>query len=384
MIQEGFQQATGSDKLAHPPAKPSVSFRPLDSSLSPRNVVFWYQATARAAARASRRYRMGHWAEQLRGLTTVASRTLPREVQTHLECLVVVRPYLDRSSIATLTRLRQRGVYLVADFDDLLFAGDPAGHPRVRSGLQSVNSARAHIEHYASGLKMFSAFTTSTEPLARWLRAMRPDAPVTHIPNGVSPLWVAQGRQLTPAWAPGDPYVIRYFPGSPGHEADLASIAPQLTRFLQQHPEVSLEVLGPVQRSAALPQQRVRWLGPQPYEELPRWIATSWVTLAPLVDCEYNRCKSAIKFLESAAFGAPCIASPIDDIKERFPGGALLARRPDKWLTHLESLLDSDFRMRLAEVGRRQVDTQGSARTGAGHLLECIDQWKAEASSPSR
>jgi glycosyltransferase involved in cell wall biosynthesis len=273
--------------------------------------------------------------------------------------LVVIRPYLDSRARKLLEACRRRGVRLVADFDDLLFAGDPRDHPLVQSGALGETACAAAMAHYRDGLALFDAFTVATAPLRDELSPLV-RGPVHWLPNGLSRSWLAQGRALYRSWQPGDRKVIRYLAGSPSHDADFAVIVALLAELLRARRDLSLEIVGPLRLpSAALPEQQVLRRPAVPHAELARLLASSWVTLAPLVSTRFTRCKSSIKFLESAAFGAPCIATPIADMERHADGGVLLASDEGQWYAALTALLDDELRMEIAGKVRRYADRHG-------------------------
>src|SRR5690606_6476651 len=118
-------------------------------------------------------------------------------------------------------------------------------------------------------LRCFDGFTVATEPLRDELTKLTSE--VTWVPNGLSRWWVEQGRLLYRSWRPGDPRVIRYLSGSPSHDADFAEIASPLSVFLRGHPDVRLEIVGPLTTSHDLfPPQQVAHLPRVPYVDLPR------------------------------------------------------------------------------------------------------------------
>jgi glycosyltransferase involved in cell wall biosynthesis len=342
-------------------------------------IVFWYQATRVARASACCRYRIGHLCEQLRGATAVIDHKPPARAFDGAELVVVLRPYLDDFSRKLLGRCRKRGARLVGDFDDLLFAGDPAEYPLVMSGAVSKADMQQRIDNYREGLDLFDAFTVATDPLRKRLVAAKRGARVGIVPNGLSPLWLRQGRALYPSWKPGDRKVIRFLSGSPSHDADFATIVELLADFMKAHPEVHLEIVGPLTfATERFPQERVSHLLRLPFDELPRLIASSWLTIAPLVPTEFNRCKSSIKFLESAAFGAPCIATPIADMDRHAEKGAvLLAETNPAWRHALERMLDDESRMAVGHKGQKYVYEEATARDSAVLFRHWIEQWPA-------
>jgi glycosyltransferase involved in cell wall biosynthesis len=112
-----------------------------------------------------------------------------------------------------------------------------------------------------------------------------------------------------------------------------------------------------------------------PFAHLPEYLSSSWVTLAPLVDNAFNHSKSAIKFLESAAFGAPCIATPIPDMLKHEAGGLQLARTENDWEQLLDGLLDESAHRNLRHKSRTWVEQQGMAHAGAEALAKAVTEW---------
>ena len=66
------------------------------------------------------------------------------------------------------------------------------------------------------------------------------------------------------------------------------------------------------------------------------------IFLAPLIDNEFNRCKSSIKFMEYSVLGVPGIyshVSPYSNIVENRKSG-LLAASVEEWKKHIELLIN--------------------------------------------
>lgn len=339
-----------------------------------RGLFFWQQAPSASSTSAPRRYRVGNLVELLRGATTVIH-TRPRDATfADARVLVCLRPTFDAATAALLDRCRRRGTLLVADFDDLMFEGPVTDWPDVIAGRVSRDAAERKLERYRAALPLFDAFTASTEVLAEALRRATAGARVAVVRNGVSPAWWRQGLALQPDTPPGSK-VLRYLPGS-RHDHDLSIIAEPLGRFLRRHPEVSFEVLGPsAGLPSGLPSDRSQHRPRVPFDHLPQVLATSWATLAPLSNTPFNRGKSALKFLESAAFGAPCIATPIPDMLEHEAGGVQFAEGPDQWEAALERLLDAEVHQELVHRGRAWVEQHGTAAGSVKALLDAVDGW---------
>jgi glycosyltransferase involved in cell wall biosynthesis len=269
--------------------------------------------------------------------------------------------------------LREAGVRLVADFDDLLFAGRVSGLPRSVGSATSAALLDARLAGYAAALKVFDAFTVSTRPLREQILQRVPAAKVAVVPNGLSAAWVRQGRALYDAFQPGDPLIIRYFAGSPSHDQDFAVVAEPIRRFLIDHPQVRLELVGSIRADLSMfPERSVTLLPPVPYESLPALIAKSWVNIAPLCNSDYAEGKSALKVLEAAAFGCPTLASANDDVRRHHAQGGpvRLCETAQDWQRELQRCLDPSQRADLGHAASRYADEHGMAR-------QSLDAWQA-------
>lgn len=357
-----------------------ASFDPVDLSL--RGVCLWYHDVGVSAARASCRYRMGHLVPHLRGVTCVVGPRLPRPVRSSVRLLCCIRPLGSPSLLAQLSSLRHRGVRLVGDYDDLLFAGEVSGAPDSLT-RQSWWGGAKRSDSYRSALRLFDEFTVASRALARHLRALRPDAPVTLVPNGLSESWVTQGRLLARPWQPGDPHVIRYLSGSPSHDQDFEQIIEPLSSFLRDHPQTRLEVLGPLRVDPErFPVGRFTHLPRlMSYEVLPSVLSSSWVTLAPLAKSAFSESRSAIKFLEAGAFGCPALVSLNDDLQRHREQGAPIqeCQHPADWYTGLKRLLAPQHRMEVANASLAYILQYGLAARSAANwrrrFLEEDTQW---------
>jgi glycosyltransferase involved in cell wall biosynthesis len=304
-------------------------------------VLFWYGAPHVAVAENSRRYRIANRLQVLPAARSVVSRTIPEDMLAGVHTVVSLRPFVDSVALRQIARLRGVGIRLVADYDDLLFDCPPSDFPGADYLLRRLRIAR-RLETYRSSVHHFDAFTTSTWPIAHALRAIRPDAAISVVPNQPSPAWVARGwaRYGACAWKPGDARIVRYLPGSPSHDRDFAMIEEALIAFLHLHTDVELEVVGYLKfHQRSFPPGRVRHLPKVDYELFPKVLLSTWINLVPLAPTVYSQARSALKLLEAAAFGVPSIATPSTDHARtaELPSPIHFAHTPAEWLEALDA-----------------------------------------------
>jgi glycosyltransferase involved in cell wall biosynthesis len=263
----------------------------------------------------------------------------------------------------------------IADFDDLLF-GMVDDSPAVLCGRASAEKVQTMVARYRVCLRQFEFITCSTTTLARAIRVVHPTARVGVVHNTIDSTWVTRGKAQAEHWQPGMPRVVRYFSGTSSHDLDFPVCIKALNEFMRRHGDVRLEIVGRLRSDLSLlPPDRVTHLEPMPYAELPKYLASSWVNVAPLRWSSFTACKSGIKTLEAGVFGCPCIGTPIADQLRLQPAGFLPASTHQQWYDHLESLLNDEFRVRISHQSQRYIQATQMDFHGATALLRQLGEW---------
>jgi O-antigen biosynthesis protein len=78
------------------------------------------------------------------------------------------------------------------------------------------------------------------------------------------------------------------------------------------------------------------------------------IMLIPRQENYFNRCKSNVKFLESAMLEIPCVVSSFEDGPYE-SDLALKAKTPEDWMVHVEWLMDKKNRRKLGKEARKCV-----------------------------
>lgn len=258
--------------------------------------------------------------------------------------------------------LRKKGITTVIDFDDLIF--DPRMQQYSPGVINGHVKSKQIIKRF-SRCRDFSFrhhhFTVSTQALADVLQRMHPKSDIRIIHNCRLPGW---GE--TPDEIPVKSHKrLTYFPGSLGHEHDLAVAWPAIKEVMAQRPEIEFHVVGRMDVSELRKEAPVFHLGLLPPDQYRHEVEASWVNIGPLAENPFNRCKSALKMIEATAFGVPTIYSPNEDAL-RFDGkGCLLADSHDAWVAHILALTDPDYYRQQQtlsfEAGQGETDVAGQA-----------------------
>ncbi|MDH4248446.1 MAG: hypothetical protein OEW39_11590 [Deltaproteobacteria bacterium] len=293
------------------------------------------------------------------------------------DALIFHKPrYSARLKRLIASRIRAKQL-VVADYDDLIF-GDPESAPPYLYGRTSPRAIRGIYHLNTLALHLFRHFTTSTQPLAEELAAIHPTAQIAVVSNGLSPYWLERNQGLLPLRNKDRaPQIITYLPGTPSHDLDFNMIEEPLAAFLWAHPAIQFRVGGQLKfQPGKFPPAQLVQEAYRPYLQLPELIITSSITLAPLQTNRFTRCKSRVKFMESAAFGIPVVASPNPDLSTHACPGLFLPRTPGDWVEALEHALEADQDPKTGEELRAYAKEHLQAETSARRLLEVLAAWR--------
>ena len=140
-----------------------------------------------------------------------------------------------------------------------------------------------------------------------------------------------------------------------------------LETLAKMRPDWTLLLVGPADRSAEEGLQRltqlgnVLWLGPKPYEDVPRYVAAFDVGLCPYVWNDWMRSGFPLKLYEYLAAGKPVVASGNPDLAGMEPD-VVLARGAAEFETAVEHALrldgDQDRARRISLAARNTWDTR--------------------------
>lgn len=168
------------------------------------------------------------------------------------------------------------------------------------------------------------------------------------------------------------------------HFNDLMMIAPILREILTKDREVRLVLVNSALQLSCAALKR-----PYPFEGLKNVLyadrsvpinryasfAASFgldIGLAPLMDCNFNRSKSNLRWLEYSALKIPTVASNVGHFAHTVKQGitGLLASGAEDWSKHLATLIASkSFREELARNAYKEVKTRFNVtRNASGYL----------------
>ncbi len=296
------------------------------------------------------------------------------------DAVVVYRVPATHEVLAVIASVRDRGVPVLFDVDDLIFDPDVAAEipaleilPRAEAELWMEG-----VRRYRTTMEACDAFVGTTVELCRHATAVT-GLPAHRFANGVGVrLGAASDDALRRGRQPGPPRV-GYLSGTDTHDLDWAHVEPAMVEILGRHRGVELWLGGLVSPSPALDPfaDRVVRFPFLPWRELPRLLRQIDVNLAPLVPgSRFNESKSAIKWLEAALVETATVASPTEPFREAITPGrtGLLAATTDEWRDAVDRLLDDDeLRLAIGRHARRDALLRWSPHLQAHRYREILE-----------
>lgn len=283
---------------------------------------------------------------------------------------VVITKVIDNrlASMHLVSACKNSGTPLVVDIDDN-FLEVHDWQPASQMGYQEGGDKRAYATAYVS---FADALFVSTEPLKTYFQKLlkekfNEEPKIFVLPNSVDPDdWSFQSPKNV------NKTVIGWH-GSVTHDEDLLSIFKEIEQIMVENPSVELEIMGGIKKDKVRDffknwnkkvLDRVRLVGgTQKWYGFPKLLMKQvWdIGICPLIDSEFNRAKSHIKWLEMSIKGIPVIASNVqpysDNIKHRKTG--LIAKDPKEFGKHLRELIkDKELRKELAQNAKNDIENK--------------------------
>lgn len=270
---------------------------------------------------------------------------------------------------------------IVVDFDDNCFKVSPLSnhymdygteefkitfpdgsvHDAWKDGVNGFDLAKNRIRMYEIKRVLASVdlVTTTTPILADVLREFNPNVKV--LPNCVDlSIWnklplVKDEKQIRLYWG-----------GGMSHWEDLVLIREPLKRIFEKYQNAKIVMLGwmPEGFEQTFP-GRVEFRKWSNFNAYPYEYASLGVdiSLIPLVDNEFNRCKSNIKWIEASSLQIPSVVSycspykEVESLSDKDLAVFIDGNNPDSWVKGISMLIDNpDLRKKIGEESRMVVE----------------------------
>lgn len=270
--------------------------------------------------------------------------------------------------------MKNMGIKLVFEYDDNVFEVNPYSPHYLDYGTEEFTDEYSGIKIWENGKNGFdieknrrrldsikegcelSDLITVTQPhLAEVFKKYNDN--VVCLPNCVDPaLW-----QKLPLKRSNPDEVRLFWAGGCSHYIDWLHLVEPLRIVMEQNKNVKLVVMGQAFEATLreLPQDRVEihpWVH---FEAYPMRVSIldPDISLIPLDDNEFNRCKSNIKWVEMAAMGVPSVVSAVSPYIEHYNGKNMVAvdNFDDAWIQGMNALIND--RILRAKIGAEAQQT---------------------------
>ena len=252
---------------------------------------------------------------------------------------VIVIQRVNPFSTKLAKKAKQHGIKLVYETDDDFLD--------MNSSNPSFNYIQGNLANIKKLVSAADEIVVSTSELKRRFDNLNLSSNVTIIRN----YYLDNVLPLKEFSYSGNQYVrIGYF-GTMTHNNDLELIHNVILRlkdiFSKKGIQVDLEVIG------ASIDENVDWFNVKKMPYYPMSMATfmKWISvranwdigIIPLVNTEFNKCKSELKYIEFTALGVPIVASDVDAYKGTVEEGVtgFLANSEDEWVNKLSMLIEN-------------------------------------------
>ncbi len=267
---------------------------------------------------------------------------------------------------AVMAQAREHGKKVVYELDDLL-TELPEAHP----DYDHYRKSRANI---LTAVCEADAVVCSTPGIRDYLYTYNPN--IFIFPNYLDDtLWPLRSGREQIDETPNRPLVLGYL-GSHSHMQDLETVVPVLERLLTRHGNglrLKLWGIGIPQGLSECPNVEFVIPGLVNYAEFAAYFSQQEcdIFIAPLIDNQFNRCKSAIKYLEYGASGVPGVYSrlaPYSSVVKHGENG-FLASSLEEWEASLTMLIETpELRRRMGVAASETVQAEWL-------LSNHTDQW---------
>lgn len=241
---------------------------------------------------------------------------------------------------------------LIVDTDD--YSDDL---PKYNQAHNDYHSGAGVNRLVRAELREADLVTVSTDRLASW--ASKYAKRVVVMPNCIdTSMYTGVWERNKEARHSNDMRI--YWGGGGGHYGDLLQVKEPILRIFAERPNVKLIFSNILPDWAVdLPASRVffiRFAHWNAYPKVLKWLCAD-IGIAPLVDNEFNACKSNVKYLSYAMADIPGLYQDLDPyscVKDTVTG--MKARTQEEWYAALNCLIDNpDLRASIAENAKADV-----------------------------
>lgn len=310
------------------------------------------------------------------------------------EADIIIIPRLhEEKFIGYMQESQKAGKKVIVDHDDNSFAVSPTSIHYKDMGTEEVefetpnglvkvwedgrnidiSANKKRVEGFKTALRLADAVTTTTPILAEVFRQYNPNVYV--LPNTVDPVLFQKADIVN------DGSIRLGWFGGESHYDDWVLLRDVLPYIFSKYDNVRLVLMGARFFSTlkGIPNHKIEFHPWVPFDAYPYKAALLHldVGLIPLAESEFNRCKSALKWMEMTALGVPTICSYVSPYKEiaKELNGVFVENEPDAWIEGLQLLIEGEeMRRGLAANAYEDFLTNHTNLVGYGRYFQTFHE----------
>jgi glycosyltransferase involved in cell wall biosynthesis len=268
------------------------------------------------------------------------------------DVIVICRTQYNQELNRIITRARSKGKTVFFDIDDLVFDVKFIHlilntHDLEKNDPVTWDNWFAHIGRLSATMQLCDRAITTNEYLAAHLHAYFQEK-VCVIPNFLNREQMEISERIykqkrSSDFSRTDRIHLGYFSGTPSHNRDFDVAADALVKILNNNPQVTLRLVGPMDIRGPLQNfsKQIERYPLQDFLNLQRLIGQVEINLIPLQDNEFTNCKSELKYFEAGIVGTLSLATPTFSFARAIQDGknGFLARSFE-WYEKIQNLLE--------------------------------------------
>jgi len=273
---------------------------------------------------------------------------------------------------------RHAGGKLVYEVDDDLLSANALKNRRVRGDIKKLTQKVSWLAKEAD------IITVSTRALKARFKHLNPN--IILIPNLLdADKWMLnkKRRPATGIVKKENPNAVYIgYIGTATHDQDLEIIAEAMNMIEKEYGnKVEIEVIGGFQNLSPFFGKRVGLPKNNEYPGFVDWLhkRVNWdIGVIPLLDDDFNKCKSNLKFLEYASLDLAIVCSDVGsygDIAEHEKNSLVVKNTTEAWYTAVRDLINNQGKRKsLARQARFDVSIEYTVDQNAEIYLAVLDK----------
>jgi hypothetical protein len=262
----------------------------------------------------STRYRCFHPAEYLRKKGLYAGVIAQRDFlpsRPKADAYIFHRPQFDAKFAAAIEELKERGVLVMADYDDLIFGVENMKVSSLYEQRHDSFALSRVFRENARALRLFDVVSASTPTMAEYILKENPLAEVHVVRNGFPDKLLNFTFSLAKDRKP-TVHRVGYVPGTRTHDTDFSTWRENIRDSLERS-QLEFKLVGELSPELYADFERVSSKPLGSFVDMFRNMSDVTITIAPLARSVFTACKSNIKATEAFLMGCYTISSDVND-----------------------------------------------------------------------